>query len=241
MITKLGKEMVQADTDVPIFAQAGAVLAAMPAARISRRLIQKPLAEFACQEALQPGLTPSEGDRLFKDMVGNRKIIFEEAPSPMTSYYDPKARKVVSSKTSYILAHELGHATGPLGLNSNIGSLLTKTINKLRKPRFTALTEAINSARDAWRRKKGLPEEDGINITQSATNIGRLASALNLVEEAQASLRGIAAINKIKGKAGVVGAAKILGPAFGTYVAPEVGSHVIAPWVGGMIGSFAAS
>ncbi len=183
-------------------------------------------------------LTDRESAELVKRMTSGQKVktrIDHSLADPLTAHYNPMTDTVQAGKNSYTLAHELGHATGPINKNR----LGIKGILFTHAPWLYALrplAEGARSAQQAYNRAKGISEDKDSKALAAATWGARLSSAGQLAEEAQASLRGMHAIGKIQGRQGVIRAAKSLGPAFGTYAAMAGLSHGLAPYIGKRMG-----
>lgn len=239
MITKLGKEIVE-ESGTPTLAQVGAAVAAVPAVTASRLPVNAYFLNKLIANARTSDLTDTESGQVVKHMAGNKHFVFNKPLHPAFSSYDPVTRVITADRNSYVMAHELGHATSPVEKNPALGYGFRLFTNGLRRLQFPVLAEAANSAQKAWRRRKGLPEEEDSTSLQTAANVGRLSTGLRLAEEAQASLRGLGAIGKVQGKAGVLKALKVFGPAFGTYASGAAATHTVAPWLGGKIGDWAA-
>lgn len=245
MITKIGKEIdrkrKKSFEESALVGTAAGIAAPVSATAISQ-LVAIPLAMKVMLSKSQD-LTPLEGDQLIKDMVGNRTDInvVDTAGSRLgrlQSHFNPSNKTVMAPKDSYILAHELGHATGLMGKNKTLGNLGAFFSHVLGGPKLAPFVRGIDSAQKAYNREVGLPESEDSKTLGALSTAAQIGTAAQLAEEGQASIRGIRAIGKLQGKAGMIRAAKILGPAFGTYVAAAVGSHAVAPWVGGKIGKY---
>lgn len=245
MITKLGKEIERErkkSLGESALVGTAAGIGAPLTATVATQLAAIPLALKAIGSRSQE-LTPAEGKKLIKDMVGVRRNIkvvdiSGSRIARLRSHFNPHTQTVVAPKDSYILAHELGHATGLLGKNKTLGRLGAFFTHGLGGPKWAPLLRGIDSAQKAYNREIGLPESEDSSTLGALSTATQIGTAAQLAEEGQASIRGIRAIGKLQGKAGMIRAAKMLGPAFGTYAAAAVGSHAIAPWVGGRIGKY---
>lgn len=210
----------------------------------------------------QPGFTGAEASRLVADMAGGKPVRdltisealgfgdknvrsalkkdkalkFVGAPIGISAY-DPETHIVMGNKNSYITAHELGHATGLMGKNRALGKAMALFSHGPFRgvPTLAPISEAIRGARKGYAEESGKPEQDS-RMLDAATYVGRASTAAQLAEEAQASIRGLHAIGKIQGRNGVIQAAKLLGPAFGTYLGAAAGSHLLAPYLGKLYG-----
>ena len=127
----------------------------------------------------------------------------------MTSGYAPDIDTVMATKNSYVLAHELGHASGFLNkypLPLNITQPLT---------RGAMLIRAAQGADAGYNRTVGISkEEEDSKALKGLVLASQIASVLQLAEEGQASLRGLKAIYDLQGANGALRAAKLLGPAY---------------------------
>lgn len=246
MITKTGKTILAAQQKQDA-ENRGTAMAAGGAAGMLGGLTVAQLGAIPTVLAIKDRLgakdmTDAESSRLIKDMSKGRNIPVDPSfMGGLDSHYNPATGRIRANKNSHVLAHELGHATSIFGSSkaSQIGrGIFTHGLGS----KFLApVSEGIKGARDAYNEKMGITPEEGegtgLNV---ATNIGRLSSAGMLAEEGQASLRGLRAIGKIQGKAGVMRALGTFLPAYGTYAGRALGSHVVSPYIGKMIGEHMA-
>lgn len=245
MITKLGKEIEQKrkkSLSESMLVGTAAGIGAPLTSRVASKPIIAPLARKVLLSRSQD-LSPAESNQLIQNMLGtNSKIkVIDTSGVPrllLLSHFNPATQTVVAPKGSYVLAHELGHATGLLGKNKTLGTIGAFFSNGLGGPRLAPFVRGLDSAQKAYNREVGLPESEDSSTLGALSAATQIGTAAQLAEEGQASIRGLKAIGKLQGKAGMLRAAKLLGPAFGTYVAAAVGSHAIAPWVGGKIGKY---
>lgn len=245
MITKIGKEVerrrkksIRESALVGTAAGIGAPLTAT----VASQLVGTPLA-LKVMTSKSQDFTPAEADQLIQNMVGNKRNINVVDTSGsfigrLRSHFNPATQTVMAPKDSYILAHELGHATGLLGRGKTLGQIGAFFSHGLGGPKFAPIVRGIDSAQKAYNREVGLPESEDSTTLGALSTASQLGTAAQLAEEGQASIRGIRAVGKLQGAAGMLRAAKILGPAYGTYAAAAVGSHALAPWVGGKIGKY---
>lgn len=246
MITKLGKEIANErhkSLGESALVGTAAGIAAPVSATAAARLAINPLIRRVRAASRAQDLTLAEADQLIRDMVGNKSniAIMDTSGSRfmrLMSHFNPMTQTVVAPKDSYILAHELGHATGWLGKGKISGTIGTFFTHGLGGRRLAPLVRGMDSAQKAYNREVGLPESEDSATLGALSTTTQLGTAAQLAEEGQASIRGIRAIGKLQGTPGMLRAAKILGPAYGTYAAAAVGSHVVAPWVGGKIGKY---
>lgn len=241
MITKLGSGLIESDSQqVSSSFPLGASLAGGVLGTVGAKAVHKILRGPLIRAALKPGphFTDNEGARIINNMLGTRKDIKidYEAAKNLPSHFSPMKKTVVAPKQSYLLAHELGHATGLFGKNRILGQLGAIATYGIGGPVLAPIITGMGSAHKAYNRELGLSEENDSRTLNTLTAISQAGTAGQLAEEAQASIRGINAIGKIQGRAGMLRAAKVFGPAFGTYALAAAGSHAIAPWLGGLIG-----
>ena len=134
---------------------------------------------------------------------------------------------------SYVLAHELGHATSPmLKLHRATRSLSNVLLGSL------LLSYPLTKAYEAYakaRNPEGYAEKDHKEL-DALNTAGLTANAVQLGEEAQATLRGAYAIGKISGAAKGLKALASLSPAYGTYLAAFLAAHKLAPAAAGWYG-----
>lgn len=245
MITKIGKEIISNKSEKKSLGQslgvgAAAGILAPGGASAASWLVARPLARKVLGSASQD-LSPAESTELIRNMLGpNSKVRVFDTPGIshlfIPSHFNPVTQTVVAPKESYVLAHELGHASGLLGKNKIVGRIGAYFSHGLGGPALAPLVRSIDSAQKAYNREIGLPESEDSSTLGALSTATRIGTAAQLAEEGQASVRGIRAIGRLQGKAGMLRAAKIFGPAFGTYVAAAAGSHAVAPWLGGIIG-----
>lgn len=180
-------------------------------------LLQNDYGKFTRQEAAQ----------LRRMMGADRKLKETGRPMPgMGPAYNPMDHTVHANRTGYAYAHELGHATSRISPRKHrkariTHALLTAGLNNLA-PMLNIGTTAGSRVSDNETAQKVLGAVD--TATQAAT-------AVNLAEEAQASIRALRAIHKLKGRAAALQAARILGPAFGTYLGTAGVAHGLVPWL----------
>lgn len=242
MITKLGREIVETQPPEKTLGQSlGVGLAAGALGRTGAMAAIMPAALPLAGKALMSGheLTRAESERLIRIMLGNRgDISVREPVIPIfdPSRFEPRTKTVVAPKDSYVLAHELGHATGLMGKNRILGQLGPLFTHGLGGPLLAPIITSVNSAQKAYNREIGLSRGEDSKALDVLNTAAQIGTAGQLAEEAQASIRGINAIGKIQGRGGMLHAAKVFGPAFGTYALGALASHGIAPWIGGKIG-----
>ena len=172
-------------------------------------------------------LTMQEADQLRRMMGADGRLKETGRPMPgMGPAYNPMDHTVHANRTGYAYAHELGHATSRISPRKHrkariTHALLTAGLNNLA-PMLNIGTTAGSRVSDNETAQKVLGAVD--TATQAAT-------AVNLAEEAQASIRALRAIHKLKGRAAALQAARILGPAFGTYLGTAGVAHGLVPWL----------
>lgn len=244
MITKLGKEIVenserQKTVDQSLGVGAAAGLLGPIGAEIARGPIHILL--DSAMSRPRPRLTEKESESLIKAMLGIRKdIAVVDLPRffQRGSQFNPATKTVSAPKDSYILAHELGHATGLMGRNRAVGSIGSLLTHGIGGPKIAPIVRSIHSAQKAYNREIGLPESEDSKALDALSTATQIGTAGQLAEEAQASIRGLHAIGKIQGRAGMLQAAKMFAPAFGTYALGAAAYHGVAPWLGGKIGGW---
>lgn len=227
MITKIGAYLQQQEDktkDTVGLGHLAAGLGGMATLEASSRKVAPLLREDSGK------LTTYEADQLTRMMGGNRKIrVSDPSESPFSSRgprYSPDDHTVYADKSGYAFAHEMGHATSPLAPRKHRGirlghAFLTTGVNNL-SPLINIGTTLGQRASDNETTRKVLGAVD------TATQV---ATAANLAEEAQASIRALRAINKLKGRAAALQAARIYVPAFGTYLGQAGFSHGLVPWL----------
>lgn len=183
------------------------------------------------------GLSDEEAAKIIKHLRPDG--IKLEHMNDLGSHYDAISDTVRSNKNSYILAHELGHASGLLR-NGRLGAFGALITHGIGHPIFASAVRGAEAANKAYNKAKGIDDGTGTKVLDAAGTGTQIASGLQLAEEAQASLRGLAAIKKVHGMRGALQAAKVLGPAFGTYLGGAIGAHALAPYIGERLGEYMA-
>ena len=185
-------------------------------------------------------LTAEESKKLVDLMAKGKDITIEDTGTKwinrIRSHARPDLNYVYAPKDSYVLAHELGHATGPLANKySRIpASIAYRLGNNAMGLRF------LESAQKAYNRAKGYAEEDDSKVLSGLSTASKFGTGYQLAEEGQATIRGLNAIKKLQGFGGVGKAVKSLLPAYGTYLLNAGVAHGIAPRLGEMYGKYLA-
>ena len=228
-ITKLGNRLLRS------IAEQTAALGGAGAGYLVSKGANKLLGKGFVKAVQANRLSPEESERLAKNMLGNKKVSIVQNNDPWKNGYSPAMNIVQAAKQSNVLAHELGHATGLLGKNPVVGQAAAEFTYRLGSG--AGGVRAVEAASRAFREAKGMAPSKADAMASKAS---QLATAAQLAEEAQASIRGVKAIYDLKGKDAAIQAAKDLLPGYGTYVANAVGSHVVAPAVAKRLGKYFA-
>lgn len=175
-------------------------------------------------------LTQKESRQLKRLLGANRKTrVSGLSESPLSSrgpHYNPFDDTVYADKSGYIYAHELGHATSRLAPRKHRGLRLG---HAYLTAGLSNLSPLINMGTTLGRRSSD--NETTQKVLGAVETATQAATAANLAEEAQASIRALRAINKLKGRAAALQAARIYVPAFGTYLGQAGFSHGLVPWL----------
>lgn len=137
------------------------------------------------------------------------------------------------------LAHEYGHASSPLMPGDGAAALRVAEAIQAGVA-GAALAEGERACRRAMADAGVEGAAEAARALDGAVWTSRAASAFHLMDEGQASVRGLKAIARVRGPKAALDATKSLAPAYGTYVAQAVGSHVVAPLAGDAMGRLAA-
>lgn len=181
----------------------------------------------------QQDLTKQELRALRKNMRVPSSVRVEKIPwnrRLLGPHYDFQTHTVhTDNPRSYSSAHEFGHATGPL------------TFKRLRRPYIAgyrvgmSLLPGLAAGLNAANQQQFLRDKEeggmGSKILSGLDVASKAGTGVVLAEEGQATARALRAIHAVQGKAGLLRGAKLLLPAYGTYLAQALGHHFIAPSV----------
>ena len=192
----------------------------------------------------QPDMTSAEFSKLKDAFLRGKKNPpkFFALPGVFNigSHYNPSTNTVASSPRSYIAAHELGHATGPVGADSS--KAVRGIVNAgYRLSKLAPIARALQGYTQAYNKEMGIEPGTGQNVIDALGTASMVGTGIQLTEEGQATLRALKKIREVQGGAGMRRALmRTLGPAYLTYLAGAAGSHAVAPWVAGLLGRRAA-
>lgn len=186
-------------------------------------------------------------DKVNVDMSGIDKNFLKYGP-----HYNPLTNEVHVSRLSspYVLAHELGHASGYRSKNDLLSKLMeygtrggrvAYNLSMGTRLPIGAFAGAYKAYRDKMRKELGSDEYEENNIDtglSAGRNISALGYGTTLAEEGRASIKGLNAIENIYGEEAAREASRKLGKAWLTYAARGLGPFVLAPAVGNLIAKY---
>lgn len=192
-----------------------------------------PLAMRAMKNIEHPSLSPQEVDTARKLLRVPQNVKMKTGPWEGWSgpAYDPRTNTIHSRHPgSYGTVHEMGHASGLL--NRKYSKYPMMLMYGLGRTPLAGVIRASNAANRRYRKEKGLKAGMGSQILADMDAATKAGAGIMLAEEGQATARALKVLSQIHGRSGLVGGAKALLPAYGTYLATVLGNHVIAPKVG---------
>lgn len=192
-----------------------------------------PLALRAQKDLEQPVLNRDEVNRVRKLLRVPRNITLKSGLQEAwdNPHFDPVTNTIhARNGGSYGAAHEMGHASGFLG--RKFTKYPVSFMYALGKNPLAGIISAAHAANQRYMKEKGTEAGRGSKLLADLDVAGKAGAGVMLAEEGQATARALRALSRVQGRAGLVGGAKALLPAYGTYLASVLGNHVVAPKMG---------